>query len=181
MAKTAMNQLEDQVELIRHEAYAAGYAAAMQAIREIAARPAPAEKRPTPAAPTPRGRLPRQAQPAPRKAQARQTPADSKPAAKRPERGSNARVVEEVLRALAPQAVRPGEIRAALCATRVCLWPTRRSAMRWDSWKAVKRLGRMGMADGGSRRRKLPDDRGAPGITRNWRKAVKRGSPILNK
>jgi hypothetical protein len=114
MAKTAMNQLEDQVELIRREAYATGYAAAMRAIREIAARPAPAEKRPTPAAPTPRGRLPRQPQPAPRKAQARQTPADSKPAAKRPERGSNARFVEEVLRALAPQAVRPGEIRAAL-------------------------------------------------------------------
>jgi hypothetical protein len=114
MAKTAMNQLEDQVELIRREAYAAGYAAAMQAIRENAARPAPAEKRPTPAAPTPRGRLPRQPQPAPRKVQARQTPADSKPAAKRPERGSNARFVEEVLRALAPQAVRPGEIRAAL-------------------------------------------------------------------
>ena len=114
MAKTAMNQLEDQVELIRREAYSAGYAAAMQAIREIAARPAPAEKRPTPAAPAQRGRPPRQPQPAPRKAQGRQTPADSKPAAKRPERGSNARVVEEVLRALAPQAVRPGEIRAAL-------------------------------------------------------------------
>jgi hypothetical protein len=114
MAKTAMNQLEDQVELIRREAYAAGYAAAMQAIREIAARPAPAEKRPAPAAPTRRGRLPRQPQPASRKALARQTPADSKPAAKRPERGTNPRLVEEVLRALAPRAVRPGEIRAAL-------------------------------------------------------------------
>ena len=114
MAKTAMNQLEDQVVLIRRQAYAAGYAAAMQAIREIAARPAPAEKRPAPAAPTRRGRLPRQPQPAPRKAQARQTPAESKPAAKRPERGTNARLVEEVLRALAPQAVRPVEIRAAL-------------------------------------------------------------------
>jgi hypothetical protein len=115
MAKTAMNQLEDQVELIRREAYAAGYAAAMQAIREIAARPAPAERRPAPAAPTRRGRRPRHPQPAPRKAQARQTPAaNSKPAAKRPERGTNARFVEEVLRALAPQAVRPGDIRAAL-------------------------------------------------------------------
>ena len=109
-----MNQLEDQVELIRRETYAAGYAAAMQAIREIAARPAPAEERPAPAASTRRGRLARQPRPAPRKAQARQTPADSNPAAKRPERGSNARFVEEVLRALAPQAVRPGEIRAAL-------------------------------------------------------------------
>jgi hypothetical protein len=114
MAKAAMSQLEDQVELIRREAYEAGYAAAIQAIREIASRPAPTENRPTPTAPAQRGRPPRQPQPAPRKAQARQTHADSKPAAKRLERGSNARFVEEVLRALAPQAVRPGEIRAAL-------------------------------------------------------------------
>ena len=114
MAKAAMNQLEDQVELIRREAYAAGYAAATQAIRETVARPARAEKRPTPAATTRRGRLPRQPQPAPRKAQARQTPAESKPAAKCPERGTNPRLVEEVLRALAPRAVRPGEIRAAV-------------------------------------------------------------------
>jgi hypothetical protein len=59
MAKTAMTQLEDQVELIRREAYAAGYAVAMQAIRGIVARPAPAEKRPTPAVTTRRGRRPR--------------------------------------------------------------------------------------------------------------------------
>jgi hypothetical protein len=114
MAKTAMSQLEDQVERIRHEAYEAGYAAAMQAIWEIASRPASAENRPTPAAPAQRGRPPRQPETAPRKAQARQARADSKPAVKRPERGSNARLVEEVLRALAPQAVRQGDIRAAL-------------------------------------------------------------------
>ena len=39
MAKTAMTQLQDQIEAIRREAYAAGYAAAMQAIRDFAARP----------------------------------------------------------------------------------------------------------------------------------------------
>jgi hypothetical protein len=114
MAKTAMSQLEDQVELIRREAYEAGYAAAMQAIREIASRRAPAEKLPTSTASARRGRSPRQPQPTPRKTKARQASADSKPAAKRLERGSNARFVEEVLRALAPQPVRPGEIRAAL-------------------------------------------------------------------
>jgi hypothetical protein len=114
VAKTAIGQLEDQIEFIRREAYEAGYAAAMQAIRETASRPAPAEKRPTPAAPAQRGRPPRQPQPAPRKAKARQPRAASKPAAKRLERGSNARFVEEVLRALAPRAVRPAEIRAAL-------------------------------------------------------------------
>jgi hypothetical protein len=74
MAKTEMNQLEDQAEVIRREAYAAEYVAAMQAIRETVARPGPAEKRPAPAAPTRRGRRPRQPQPAPRKVQASQIP-----------------------------------------------------------------------------------------------------------
>ncbi len=114
MAKTAMSQLEDQVELIRREAFAAGYAAAMQAVHEIASRPAPAEKPPTRTAPVRRGRPPRQPQPASREARARRARADSKPAAKRLERGSNARFVEEVLRARTPQAARPAEIRAAL-------------------------------------------------------------------
>ena len=114
MARTAMSQLEDQIELVPREAFAAGYAAVMQAIREIASRPAPAEKLSTPTAPARRGRPPRQPQPAPRKTQARQAGADSKPAAQRLERGSNARFVEEALRASAPQAVRPAGIRATL-------------------------------------------------------------------
>jgi hypothetical protein len=114
MAKTAMSQLEEQVELIRREAFAAGYAAAMQAVHEIASRPAPAENPPTPTAPARRGRPPREPQPALRKAQARRARTDSKPTVKRLERGSNARFVEEALRASAPQAVRPAEIRAAL-------------------------------------------------------------------
>jgi len=59
MAKTAMSQLEDQVELIRREAFAAGYAAAMQAVHEIASGPAPAANLPTPTAPARRGRPPR--------------------------------------------------------------------------------------------------------------------------
>ncbi len=114
MAKTAMSQLEDQVELIRREAFAAGYAAAMRAVHEIASRPTPDEDLPTPTASARRGRPPRQPQPAPREAQARRARADSKPAAKRLERGSNARFVEEALRARAPLAVRPAEIRAVL-------------------------------------------------------------------
>jgi hypothetical protein len=114
MAKTAIGQLEDQVELIRREAYEAGYAAAMQAIRELASRPAPPDARPTTAVPAQRGRPPRQPRPASRETQTRRARTDSEPPAKRPERGSNARVVEEVLRALGPQAVRQGDIRAAL-------------------------------------------------------------------
>src|SRR5260370_18573016 len=114
MEKTAMSQLEDQVELIRREAFAEGYAAAMQAVHEIASRPAPAENLPTPTAPVRRGRPPRQPEPAPREAQAHRARTDSKPAAKRLERGSNARFVEEALRARAPLAVRRAEVRAAL-------------------------------------------------------------------
>src|SRR6185503_18883998 len=41
MAKTALNTLQDQIEAVRREAYAAGYAAAMQAVRELAGKPAP--------------------------------------------------------------------------------------------------------------------------------------------
>src|SRR5690242_19107941 len=40
MAQTALTQLQDQIEAVRREAYAAGYAAAMQAIRDFAAQPA---------------------------------------------------------------------------------------------------------------------------------------------
>jgi hypothetical protein len=114
MAKTAIGQLEDQVELIRREAYAAGYAAAMRAIHELASRPAPPDNRPTTAVPAHRGRPPRQPPPASSETQVRQARADTKPTAKRPERGSNARLVEEVVRALGPQAIRQGDIRAAL-------------------------------------------------------------------
>ena len=113
MGKTARSQLEDQIELIRREAYEAGYAAAMQAIRAIASRPAPPENRPSPV-PGRRGRPSRQSQQPSPQSQARQTRAVGKPTTKRLERGSNARFVEEVLRTLAPQAVRPAEIRAAL-------------------------------------------------------------------
>ncbi len=107
MAKTALTQLQDQIEAIRREAFAAGYAAAMQAIREAASHPAP--DRPGPgvrvrqksddgaAAPRPRGR-----------------PRAVRPAARRPQRGSNARLIEEVLQAIAPRAARPTEIRSTL-------------------------------------------------------------------
>src|SRR5260221_693585 len=40
MARTAVSELQQQIEEVRREAFAAGYAAAMQAIRELASRPA---------------------------------------------------------------------------------------------------------------------------------------------
>ncbi len=120
MAKTAFNQLQEQIEAVSREAFAAGYAAAMQTIREFAARPAPGAE--PVAAARPRGR-PRSAAPAPSPppARQRQPRAAARPVqragrapAKRPQRGTNARLVEEVLQSNAPHALRPAEIRRAV-------------------------------------------------------------------
>jgi hypothetical protein len=119
MAKTALTQLQDQIEAVRREAFAAGYAAAMQSIRDFAAKPAPGaapvatqpRRRGRPAAsagpgPPARQRQPRAAVGSPRRA--------SRPPGRRPQRGTNARLVEEVLQSNAPRALRPAEIRSAL-------------------------------------------------------------------
>ena len=53
MAKTALTQLQDQLEAIRREAYDAGYAAAMQAIRDLVARPPSAAQGTMPVIPPP--------------------------------------------------------------------------------------------------------------------------------
>jgi hypothetical protein len=121
MAKTtAVNQLQEQIDAIRREAFAQGYAAAMQAVRDLAARPVPGAEAPAaaprarrgaravaPAAPTGRRGRPRAAVPAaPRRG--------GRAAASRPQRGTNARYVEEVLQANAPRALRPAEIRTAI-------------------------------------------------------------------
>jgi hypothetical protein len=132
MAKTAVNQLQEQIEAIRREAFAAGYAAAMQAVRDIAARPAPGAAAPAAAAPQRRQRAGRQvpaaaaaapaSAPAARRGRPRSTGAAApagaarrgRPAATRPQRGTNARFVEEVLEANAPRALRPAEIRSTI-------------------------------------------------------------------
>ena len=122
MAKSAINQLQDQIDAVRREAYAEGYTAAMQVIQKAAALPpshaavAPARRQagaakaapepaPMPAAPRRRGRL--------AKAVAGK-PATGARGAKRPRRGDNAQLVAEMLQAVAPRAVRPAEIRTAL-------------------------------------------------------------------
>jgi hypothetical protein len=124
MAKTAINQLQEQIEAVRREAFAAGYAAAMQSIRELAAKPGPGaepvvapvrqrrQMRAQPARPAP---APRQRQTGPRQARAA-APASPRSArsAQRPQRGTNARFVEEVLQSNAPRALRPAEIRSAI-------------------------------------------------------------------
>jgi len=119
MAKTALTQLQDQIEAVRREAFAAGYAAAMQSIRDFAAKPAPGA---APAAARRPGR-PRSVAPAADARPARQRPARAaagsprrarRAPAGRPTRGTNARLVEEVLQSTAPRALRPAEIRRTL-------------------------------------------------------------------
>ena len=119
MAKTALTQLQDQIEAVRREAFAAGYAAAMQSIRDFAAKPTPGAE--PVVTRSPRGR--RSAAPArpgrpggqrPPRAVARAPRRTGRAAARRPQRGTNARLVEEVLQANAPRALRPAEIRRAL-------------------------------------------------------------------
>jgi hypothetical protein len=127
MAQTALTQLQQQIEAVRREAFAAGYAAAMQAIREFTSKPAAGAE--TPSAPAQRrGRARRAATAAAAAAAQPSTQRQTRPArtarrggqrggrasGRRPQRGTNARLVEEVLQSMAPRAVRPAEIRAAL-------------------------------------------------------------------
>jgi hypothetical protein len=113
MAKTAVNQLQEQIEAIRREAYAAGFAAAMQSVRDFAARQGSGGE--TTAAEQGRRRSGQSA----RAPQAEASPAETGRArrgraAARPQRGTNARLVEEVLQSNAPRALRPAEIRSAI-------------------------------------------------------------------
>jgi len=118
MAKAATTDLQQQIEEVRREAYAAGYAAAMQVIADRASRPAP-KAGTTAAAPRRRGRgRVRQAAPAAkpiRPRRARATATTTRPSANgRAQRGTNALIIEEILKAMVPSAARPAEIHKAL-------------------------------------------------------------------
>ena len=118
MAKTALSQLQDQIEAIRREAYEAGFAAAMQAVRDFAGRPTAAPSR------TPEPRFRAAAAPAPaeepirrrgRRADTKTVPAVSRRSAtRRPQRGTNAQLIAEVLKAMPSRTARPAEIRKVL-------------------------------------------------------------------
>jgi len=108
MAKTAVTVLQDQIEAIRREAYAAGYAAAMRSIRDFATKP------PASAVQTTR---PRGAAKAPEQATKRRgrPPSTARPTTpRRVRRGNNAQLIAEVLKALPAGTARPAEIRKAL-------------------------------------------------------------------
>jgi hypothetical protein len=117
MAKSATKQLNEQIEAIRQEAFVAGYSAAMQAIREATSKPAPGIAAPRGAVPvTRRGKVVPAAteQPAP-KPRGRPRKGVSTTARKpRATRGGSARLIEEMLKSIAPRAARPAEIRSTL-------------------------------------------------------------------
>ena len=119
MARTAVSELQQQIEEVRREAFAAGYAAAMQAVRELASRAPDGVGAVT----AQRGRragagrkpVARTQARGPRGGERRGSPAKPRePAASRPQRGTNAQTIEEILKAAAPRALRQAEIRQAL-------------------------------------------------------------------
>jgi hypothetical protein len=108
-----MSQLEQQLEVIRKEAYDAGYAAAMQALREFAGR---SPNTAAAAVVSSRGRkAATKVQSAiaarPKSTTVRKSRSKAQPA--RPQRGSNALLITEVLRG-AHGPTRPADIRKAL-------------------------------------------------------------------
>ena len=116
MAKTsAISELQQEIEDVRHEAFAAGYAAAMKAVRELASKPAPAAA----AAPVRRrgrgGTARKSAAGEPsRGRRARARGEASRPRRAAAGRGGNSQVIDQILEAASPRALRQAEIRKAL-------------------------------------------------------------------
>jgi hypothetical protein len=116
MAKSATTQLHEKIDAIRQEAFAAGYAAAMEAVRDATIKLAPG------AAVVRAARVARQrkvvpaaaAQPSGRPRGSRRPGVPATPGVPRPNLGGNARLIEEMLQSIAPRAARPSEIRSTL-------------------------------------------------------------------
>lgn len=123
----SITELERQIEAVRQEAFADGYAAAMKEVREHTTRATPDGDA---AAPNPgergttrnRQRTPRRALPSglSRRGRSANGPAADRAVSSRrgpargPRRGTNAVLVSEVLKSAAPRALRQAEIRRAL-------------------------------------------------------------------
>lgn len=144
MPQTAAAELQAHIEKIGHEAFAAGYAAAMRAVQDLASRPARASASP-PAATNSRDRRRRARLASADKANgARRTRVQaSRGSAPKSQRGANALRVEEILKAASPKAVRPAEIRKALQENGVTLsFPSLRHALQQlAARKAARQVG----------------------------------------
>ena len=133
MVKTAAAEFQAQIEKIRREAFEAGYATAMQAVKELASQPARNSSR-TAAAPNGRRRG-RSGQAAAEPNGPRRVNATSKAIRRsvvgKSQRGANALRVQEVLKATSPRAVRPAAIRKALQEKGIGIsFPSLRHALR---------------------------------------------------
>jgi hypothetical protein len=114
MAKTAVSQLQEQIEAVRREAFAAGFEAAMQSVSQFASTQTPDVG---PQSTEPARRRARQhirAPGSPRQPRDKANASRRGAATARPRRGTNARLVEEVLQSNAPRALRPAEIRSTI-------------------------------------------------------------------
>ena len=137
MANGTLMELQQQIEAIQREAFEAGYAAAMEAVRELASR----------SAPLPDGGASRRGRRGGSRAASRQgnRPAASRARSRRrrPQRGANARMIEEILRAAAPSALPPAAIRKALQEKGVALAFTsiRHALGQLERRKAARQVG----------------------------------------
>ena len=144
MAKTALTELQQQIEEVRREAFAAGYAAAMQAVREVASRSAPGGI----AALAPRRRVAgakRTATASKRQWRAGESEGGRRrrPTAAGAGRGSNAALIEEILQTAAPRALRQAEIRKAMLdkGTEISFTSVRHALGQLELRNAAERVG----------------------------------------
>jgi hypothetical protein len=162
MTEVALNELHQQIETLRREAFAEGYATAMESVRELASRSAPHSVGNTAvtsdtAAGENRAREPegtKAAMPlrvntfvrrsrAPRSTSQRTA---SGPRRRRAERGTNARLIQEILKKAVPRAVLQADIRRALEERGISLaYPSIGHALgQLEARKAAKQVGNSG-------------------------------------
>lgn len=161
MAEEALTQLQAQIEAIRREAFAEGYAVAMQAVKELAARSAPEQTEmavvpngsessdsqieqpePNPAAIPLRTGTPVRRSPAKRPTARAATTGRSRPRGGRAKRGSNALRIEQILKNTR-RAVRQADIRNELEKKGVSLsFPSIRYALeQLEARRVAKQVG----------------------------------------
>ena len=161
MAEEALTQLQAQIEAIRREAFAEGYAAAMKKVQEVSSQSAPPRATPgggegsaseteqprsQPNHISLRTRNPVRRSPAKRRAVGRAAAGTRRSRGGRARRGANAGMIQEILKRAAPRAVRQADIRRALEQRGVSLaYPSIGNALaQLTARKAAKQVGKSG-------------------------------------
>src|SRR5690348_16777566 len=131
MGEVAMTEFQNQIEALRREAFAEGYAAAMQSVRELASRSAPqsagttavladADESHAEQPEDTKAAMPLSANSPVRRSGVQRSTAQRiassprRPRRRRAKRGANAQMIQEILKKAAPRAVRQAEIRRSL-------------------------------------------------------------------